>query len=618
MKKRLFSILLSLVMVVGLLPATALASNELSFQMSGYTIGGKLSDVTITADNTWYTCEQGFFFAEMPADGKTFDLRKAAPKTTEITADAAALSYLVIPVKAAKGEFFSGKETAKLNGTLSGIFIKEAKFKISDRVNGSSSLPSVSASVVVFQAKPVQKHTVTIVNAADNTVGAGNYAPGETVYIESGYGDNLYFGGWQSDDVTVRHPGSPETYFTMPAKPVALKIRWLQGVTAVDLTLDASTYAVGEKVTDLKVSTQTDIVTQLEGYGIDYRISKNEGGSEQVPTGSTETFAADTDYYLWVSLHAVDGYLLASPARENIRLDGEGAVSGGGYFFIFKLPKLSEAPPAPTPTPTPTTYAVTVNGSEAASTGAGSYAEGDTVTIKAGTKDGYTFKNWTTADGVTFANADRATTTFVMPGKPVTVAAVFEKDAEPIVPVEPVVPVEPENPFVDVPSNAYFADAVLWAADKGITGGVNATHFAPDLTCTRAQAVTFLWRAAGCPAPKSTEMPFSDVAAGSYFYDAVLWAVENDITKGTSATKFSPDLECSRAQIVTFLWRSQNSPAVTASNPFADVKADAYYEDAVLWAVQQDITKGTSATKFSPDAECTRAQIVTFIYRCMK
>ena len=171
--------------------------------------------------------------------------------------------------------------------------------------------------------------------------------------------------------------------------------------------------------------------------------------------------------------------------------------------------------------------------------------------------------------------------------------------------------------FVDVPEGSYYEEAVNWAVEKGITTGTDATHFSPDGICTRAQAVTFLWRAAGSPAAKSAVMPFADVKAGSYYYDAVLWAVENGITKGTSDTMFSPDTTCSRAQIVTFLWRSQKSPAAGTANPFTDVKASAYYADAVLWAVKEDVTKGTTNTTFSPDANCTRAQIVTFIWRAL-
>ena len=172
--------------------------------------------------------------------------------------------------------------------------------------------------------------------------------------------------------------------------------------------------------------------------------------------------------------------------------------------------------------------------------------------------------------------------------------------------------------FVDVATGSYYEDAVDWAVGNGITQGTDATHFSPDGICTRAQAVTFLWRAAGSPKLKTRTMPFTDVPAGSYYYDAVLWAVENGIAKGTSDTTFSPDATCTRAQIVAFLWRSEKSPAAGTANPFADVKSAAYYADAVLWAVKENITRGTTNTTFSPNADCTRSQIVTFLWRCKK
>ena len=172
--------------------------------------------------------------------------------------------------------------------------------------------------------------------------------------------------------------------------------------------------------------------------------------------------------------------------------------------------------------------------------------------------------------------------------------------------------------FVDVATGSYYEDAVDWAVRNGITQGTDATHFSPDGICTRAQAVTFLWRAAGSPKPETRTMPFTDIPAGSYYYDAVLWAVENGVTKGTSDTTFSPNMTCTRAQIVAFLWRSEKSPAAGTANPFADVKSTAYYADAVLWAVKENITKGTTSTTFSPNADCTKAQIVTFLWRCKK
>lgn len=183
---------------------------------------------------------------------------------------------------------------------------------------------------------------------------------------------------------------------------------------------------------------------------------------------------------------------------------------------------------------------------------------------------------------------------------------------------KPLVPEVPGTTFTDVPAGAYYEEAVGWAVEKGITKGTSDSTFTPDGVCTRAQAVTFLWRAAGSPAAKVSALPFADVKAGSYYDDAVRWAVENGVTVGTSATTFSPNATCSRAQIVTFLWRAQKSPAAGSANPFDDVAGNAYYADAVLWAVQKDITKGTGATAFSPDANCIRAQIVTFLYRSMK
>ena len=169
--------------------------------------------------------------------------------------------------------------------------------------------------------------------------------------------------------------------------------------------------------------------------------------------------------------------------------------------------------------------------------------------------------------------------------------------------------------FVDVPEGSYYEEAVDWAVENGITTGTGNNYFTPDGICTRAQAVTFLWRVAGSPTPKTEAMVFEDVLDGSYYYEAVLWAVENGITVGTSATTFSPELTCSRAHIVTFLWRAANSPSVKMDNPFTDVAADAYYIDAVLWAVKHKITVGTTLSTFSPDEGCTRAQIVTFLYR---
>ena len=171
--------------------------------------------------------------------------------------------------------------------------------------------------------------------------------------------------------------------------------------------------------------------------------------------------------------------------------------------------------------------------------------------------------------------------------------------------------------FTDIKSTDYFYTPVIWAVQKGVTSGVSKDSFAPDQACTREQAVTFLWRAAGCPMPKNTNMPFSDVKAGQYYYNAVLWAVENNVTNGISKDKFGVGVTCTRGQIVTFLWRAQGSPNVTGSNVFADVNDADYFSKAVIWAGQQGVTLGTSKTTFSPGQDCTRGHIVTFLYRAV-
>ena len=334
-------------------------------------------------------------------------------------------------------------------------------------------------------------------------------------------------------------------------------------------------------------------------------------------------------------------------------------------------------------------YAVFVSGKPASSvtvsggSGSGIYLAGDTVTIKADSKSGYTFAGWEVVySDITLTDSKATETTFTMPAANVELRATYTKitsgggggvstytltfdtnggskidsvsktsgttidlagyittragydfdgwysDAKLTDKVTSVKLTKNmtvyakwtekggENPFVDVADDAYYADAVIWAVGKGITSGTTATTFSPNAACTRAQAVTFLWRAAGSPEPESMSS-FADVSADSYYTKAVAWAVEKGITNGTSDTAFSPNATCTRAQIVTFLWRSQKSPSSGGVNPFSDVAVDAYYADAVLWAAENGITGGTTTTTFSPNNDCTRAQIVTFLFRCL-
>ena len=230
-------------------------------------------------------------------------------------------------------------------------------------------------------------------------------------------------------------------------------------------------------------------------------------------------------------------------------------------------------------------------------------SKGANVTVTVKPNEGYELGSLAVKDAsgdlLPLADLGNGKYSFVMPDGKVSVEAEFVKTAS--------------TSFADVPANAYFADAVKWAVDKGITNGLSDTMFGPYASCTRAQIVTFLWRAAGSPEPK-TASSFTDVPASAYYAKAVAWAVENGITNGMTETTFAPNAACTRGQSVTFLYRALKGTASGSAN-FTDVKPDAFYADAVNWAVANNVTNGTSATTFSPNADCTRAEIVTFLYR---
>ena len=235
-------------------------------------------------------------------------------------------------------------------------------------------------------------------------------------------------------------------------------------------------------------------------------------------------------------------------------------------------------------------------------------SHGDTVTITATPDKGYELEMLKVLDRSGDAlklTEKNGKYTFKMPSGKVTIKASFVEEV-------------PEQIFKDVPANAYYYEAVKWAQEKGITGGIGNGLFGPNDPCTRAQIVTFLWRAAGSPAPKNTGTAFGDVKPGSFYEQAVAWAVENGITSGTGEGMFSPDATCTRAQSVTFLYRASGSPAVSDKAEFSDVSTTAFYADAVAWAAKKGITTGIGGGLFGSDNDCTRGQIVTFLWRCKK
>ena len=255
------------------------------------------------------------------------------------------------------------------------------------------------------------------------------------------------------------------------------------------------------------------------------------------------------------------------------------------------------------PTYSVSTPSKTENGSVTVSPKSAS--KGDTVTVTVKPDSGYVLETLTVTDKngneLTLKDKGDGKYTFTMPAGKVEVKATFMEDNSML------------NFFYDVPNGAYFYEAVKWAVENGITTGVGNDLFAPEQPCTRAQIVTFLWRAAGSPEPKAMSS-FTDVPANAYYAKAVAWAVENGITNGMTATMFAPDATCTRGQSVTFLYRALKGTASGSTN-FTDVKSDAFYADAINWAVANNVTNGTSNTTFSPNADCTRAEIVTFLYR---
>ena len=286
------------------------------------------------------------------------------------------------------------------------------------------------------------------------------------------------------------------------------------------------------------------------------------------------------------------------PATDNYK-----EVTATANFVIAQATHHSSGSSSSNPTYSVTTPSKSENGGVAVSSK--NARKGDTVTVTVTPDAGYQLDKLTVTDknGNVLKLTDKGDGkySFTMPDGKVEVKAVFAKEVE-------------TSPFGDVSTDAYYYKAVQWAQEKGITDGISSDLFGPNQPCTRSQIVTFLWRAAGSPEPKGTAAGMTDVVPGSYYAKAVAWAVENGITTGTAEGTFSPNATCTRAQAVTFLARAQNAKA-TGKTAFSDVPADSYFADAVAWAQANGVTTGTSETTFSPDNDCTRAQIVTFLYR---
>ena len=475
---------------------------------------------------------------------------------TATPSTAAAGTTITLTATPNKGYHF--KEWQVISG---GVTIKDDKFL----------MPSANVEVkAIFEkdAPPAPTEFTITVTSGDNGTASASHAKavvGTEITLTATPNKGYHFKEWQviSGGVTIKN-----NKFIMPSANVEVKAIFEEDVPASTefiVTFDGNggTPSVGSMTTTDQKLTSLPSASRSGSYSFDGWYTEKSGGTKI----TTDTvFSANTTVYAhWTYI-------------------GGGGSSGYSYYTI---------------------KATAGTGGSISPSGNVSVREGRDQTFTITPDKGYAVAN-VKIDGKSIGAVKSYT--FENVSRTHTIEVIFMKaNGNPQTGV-----------FVDVATGSYYEDAVDWAVENGITKGTDDTHFSPDGICTRAQAVTFLWRTAGSPKPETRAMPFTDVPVGSYYYDAVLWAVENGITKGTSDMTFSPDATCSRAQIVTFLWRYEKSPAAGTANPFADVKSTAYYAGAVLWAVKEDITKGTTNTTFSPNADCTRAQIVTFLWRCKK
>ena len=471
----------------------------------------------------------------------------------------------------------SGEYTLPANGFTapSGKQFKAWSVGGTEYAVGASITVSADTTVTaIWEDIPVIEYNITVTDGKA-TIGAGvevsKAAEGTEVTLTANAAPSgKVFDKWvvESGSITLANENNATTTFAMPASAVSVKATYKDApAETYTITFNANggtvTPANGTTGTDGKLSS-LPTPTRSSSYSFKGWYTAASGGTQV--TTSTVFSANMTIYAQW-------------------NYNGGGG-SGGSYDPTYSI-----------------TADKTENGT--VSVDPKSASNGDTVTITAKPDEGYELDELIVTDSkgneIKLVEKD-GKYTFTMPASKVTVKATFMEDNTML------------NYFVDVFATDYYYDAVLWAVGEGITNGTSATTFSPGAVCTRAQMATFLWRAAGSPNPVGNSNPFADVSEDSYYAKAVQWAYEQGITGGTSATTYSPDAPCTRGQMVAFLHRVAGTPKPESStNPFTDVP-DTYYTEAVQWAYEQGITSGTSATTFSPDEICTRGQMVTFLY----
>ena len=467
-------------------------------------------------------------------------------------------------------------------------------------------------------------YTFTGWNTVANGTGTA-YKAGDTIKADTTI---TLYAQWTLDKptisgITTAVYGNTVT-LTANTAATGVSYQWYKGDTEIpnatgdSLTLsnvaDSGDYTVKITVgTDIATSEPTTVtITKANGTASVSMEGWTYGETAKTPVPTSETNGTNGVTYQYKVKDAKDDtYSTTVPTNVGSytvkatfpATDNYNEVTATADFVIAQATHHSSGSSSSNPTYSVTTPSKSENGGVAVSSK--NARKGDTVTVTVTPDAGYQLDKLTVTDknGNVLKLTDKGDGkySFTMPDGKVEVKAVFAKKVE-------------TSPFGDVSTDAYYNQAVRWAQEKGITDGISSNLFGPKQPCTRSQIVTFLWRAAGSPEPKSTAAGMTDVVPGSYYAKAVAWAIENGITTGTAEGTFSPDATCTRAQAVTFLARAQNAKA-TGKTAFSDVPADSYFADAVAWAQANGVTTGTTETTFSPDNDCTRAQIVTFLYR---
>lgn len=579
-------------------PTDAQAPADITLISANYEIGQQaaaLDGTTQAADGgtityQWYQASTADDFEGTVIDGAT------EPTYTPDT-NTAGTYYYFVKATNTNGDA-TGNKTASVTSNMAviAVMVPEVSVSYSVLYDWGSEFPDDAA-------LPVDEAQYDNIADAEAALDKQTYTSESTSSADkNGASGHWSFSGWTSsvDGTTVKFTG--HWTFTADAAPV-------DAVTPDAIKLSSAQYNVGDTAVSLNGTT-----TVSDGGTISYQwyraSSETDFTGTAIENATNVTYTPSTDeggtyYYFVVATNTNDTVDGSKTARTTSNMavitvtklasNNSGSSSGGGS---------SSSVPS---------YAVSVQKTaNGVVTVPNTAAKGSTVTITVKPDTGYEVSNLSAVD----QNGNRLTLTdkgerkysFSMPDGKVIITVSFRQIQE-----------KHNISFADVPSTAYYAEAVQWAVEKGITEGTGANTFSPNLSCTRAQMVTFLWRAAGCPKPNNTgDVQFADIDRNAYYYEAVLWAVEQGITNGTGNGAFKPNATVTRGQTAAFLYRAAGSPSVNAKPGFTDIHVNDYYADAVAWAEKNGITSGVGEARYNPSGRCTRAQIVSFLYRSQK